>query len=58
MQSEKKDRMIFVCCQGKPFNITLIQVYALNSDAEEAEIYRFDVLLSQFRISLLFYVEF
>ena len=27
-----------VCFQGKPLNITLIQVYALNSNAEEAEI--------------------
>ena len=31
----KKDRMISV--QGKPFNITVIQVYALISNAEEAE---------------------
>ena len=29
--------MIFVHFQGKPFNITVIQVYALNSNAEEAE---------------------
>ena len=27
----KKDRMISVCFQGKPFNITVIQVYALTS---------------------------
>ena len=27
--------MIFVCFQGKPFNITVIQVYALTSSAEE-----------------------
>ena len=33
----KNDRMISVCFQGKPFNITLIQVYALTSNAEEAE---------------------
>ena len=26
------------CLQGKPFNITLIQVYALTSNAEEAEV--------------------
>ena len=26
-----------VCFQGKPFNITVIQVYALTSNAEEAE---------------------
>ena len=29
--------MISVCFQGKPFNITVIQVYALTSNAEEAE---------------------
>ena len=28
----------YVCFQGKPFNITLIQVYALTSNAEEAEV--------------------
>ena len=30
--------MISVCYQGKPFNITVIQVYALTSNAEEAEV--------------------
>ena len=30
--------MISVHFQGKPFNITLIQVYALTSNAEEAEV--------------------
>ena len=34
----KNDRMISVHFQGKPFNITIIQVYALNSNAEEAEV--------------------
>ena len=34
----KNDRMISVCFQGKPFNITVIQVYALISNAEEAEV--------------------
>ena len=34
----KKDRMISVHFQGKPFNITVIQVYALTSNAEEAEV--------------------
>ena len=29
--SLKNDRMISVCFQGKPFNITVIQVYALSS---------------------------
>ena len=33
----KNDRMISVCFQGKPFNITVIQVYAPTSNAEEAE---------------------
>ena len=33
----KNDRMISVCFQGKPFNITVIKVYALTSNAEEAE---------------------
>ena len=27
-----------ICFQGKPFNITVIQVYALTSNAEEAEV--------------------
>ena len=34
----KSDRKIFVCFQGKPFNITVIQVYAPNSNPEEAEV--------------------
>ena len=34
----KNDRMISVCFQGKPFNIMVIQVYALTSNAEEAEV--------------------
>ena len=33
----KKDRMISLRFQGKPFNIMVIQVYALTSNAEEAE---------------------
>ena len=33
--------MISVCFQGKPFNITVIQVYALTSNAEEAEVEQF-----------------
>ena len=39
--SLKNDRMISVHFQGKPFNITVIQVYALTSNAEEAEVERF-----------------
>ena len=31
----KNDRMISVCFQGKPFNITVIQSYAQTSNAEE-----------------------
>ena len=37
----KNDRMIPVRFQGKPFNITVIQVYAPNSSAEEAEVKQF-----------------
>ena len=37
MQSQY-DRMIAVHFQGKPLNITEIQVYALTSNAEEAEV--------------------
>ena len=37
----KNDRMISVWLQGKPFNITVIQVYAQNSNAEETEVERF-----------------
>ena len=34
----KNDRMISVRFQGEPFNITVIQVYAPTSNAEEAEV--------------------
>ena len=34
----KNDRMIYLCFQGKSFNITVIQVYAPTSNAEEAEV--------------------
>ena len=37
----KNDRMISVHFQGKPFNITVIQIYALTSNAEEAEVERY-----------------
>ena len=33
----KNDRMTSICFQGKPLNITVIQVYAPTSNAEEAE---------------------
>ena len=39
--SLKNDRMISVRFQGKPFNITVIQVYAPTSNTEEAEVERF-----------------
>ena len=37
----KNDRMISVRFQGKPFNITVIQVYAPTSNTEEAEVEQF-----------------
>ena len=37
----KNDRMISVHFQGKPFNITVIQVYTPASNAEEAEVEQF-----------------
>ena len=40
MQSQN-DRMISVYFQGKPFNITVIQVYAPNSNTEEAKVEQF-----------------
>ena len=39
--SLKDNRMISVHFQGKPLNITVIQVYAPTSNAEEAEVERF-----------------
>ena len=39
--SLKNSRMILVCFQGKSFNITVIQVYALTTDAEDAEVDQF-----------------
>ena len=40
MQSQN-DRMISVCFQVKPFNITVIQVYAPTSNAERADVEQF-----------------
>ena len=37
----KNERMISVHFQGKPFNISVIQVYAPTSNAEEAEVDQF-----------------
>ena len=39
MQSQKPQNDL--CFQGKPFNITVIQVYAPTSNAEEAEVEQF-----------------
>ena len=44
----KNIRMISVRFQGKPFNITVIQVYALTSNAEETEVERFSEDLQDF----------
>ena len=37
----KNDRMISINFQGKPFNITLIQVHTLTNNTEEAEVEQF-----------------
>ena len=37
----KNDRMISVCFQSKPFNSMVIQIYALTSNAENAEVEQF-----------------
>ena len=37
----KNNRMISARFQGKPFNITVIQIYAPTSNAEEAEVEQF-----------------
>ena len=36
--TSKNNRTISVCFQGKPFNITVIQVYTSTTNAEEAEV--------------------
>ena len=41
LDATSKTTMISVCFQGKPFNIVVIQVYALTSNAEEAEVVQF-----------------
>ena len=50
--------MISVRFQGKPFNITVIQVYAPTSDAEEAEVERFyeDLLELTLKRGVLFII--
>ena len=57
----KNDRMISVHFQGKPFNITVIQVYAPTSNAEEAEVEWFhedlqDVLVLTLEKDVLFII--
>ena len=59
--SLKNDRRISVCFQGKPFNITIIQVYAQTSNAEEAVVERFykdlqDLLELTPKIDVLFII--
>ena len=54
----KNDRMISLWFQGKPFNITVVQVYAPTTNSEEAEIERFyedlqDLLEHQRKVSFL-----
>ena len=39
--SLKNNRMILVCFKGKPFNITIIQLYTPTTDAKEAEVDQF-----------------
>ena len=39
--NQENDRMILAYFQGKPFNITVIQVYAPTADAKEAEVDQF-----------------
>ena len=41
MQSQKQQNDSSVCFQGKPFNSTVIQVYAPTSNAKEAEVEQF-----------------
>ena len=53
--------MISVCFQGKPFNITVIQVYAPTSNAEEVEVEWFyedlqDLLELTFKKDVLFII--
>ena len=57
----KNNRMISVRFQGKPFNITVIQVYAPTSNTEEAEVERFyedlqDLLELTPKIDVLFII--
>ena len=58
----KKNRMIFIPFQGKPFNIMVIQVYTPTSNAEEAEVVQFsedlqDLLELTSKKDVLFIIE-
>ena len=44
----KNDRMISVCFQGKPFSITVMQVYAPNTNAKKAEFEKKKAEVEQF----------
>ena len=60
MQSQKRQNDL--CFQGKPFSNTIIQVYAPNSNAEEAEVQRFykdlqDLLELTPKIDVLFIIR-
>ena len=58
----KNDKMISVHFQGKPFNITVIQVYAQTTNAKEAEVEQFsedlqDLLELTSKKGVLFIIE-
>ena len=59
----KNYRMIFVCFQGKTFNVTVIQVYAPTTNATEADVERFyddlqDLLELTPKKDVLFIIEY
>jgi len=41
MDAILNDKIIYIRFQGKPFNITVIQIYAQTTDANEAEVDQF-----------------
>ena len=52
----KNNKMISVCFQGKPFNTTVIQVYAPTRNAEEAEAaLHFSVCICELWLLILLY---
>ena len=57
----KNDKIISVRFQGKPFNITVIQVYAQTTNAEEAEVEQFYEDLKDLELTpkkdILFFIE-